>query len=197
MSARMLQGKLCAVAAAAVFTSGAQAQLDELLLIDLSVPNQITIMATSGLSAATISGGDTTGVYMENFYQAAGGALNETLVSGNLTNVGSPSDNSPDLFRAGSGSDTGLNIWSWSPDVTVTFTAGTQAFSGSGTWTLEADDYADMLNNNPVGNLYFPADDAGDLSTATLIGTYRVIPAPGAATLLGLGLGLGAVRRRR
>ena len=54
-----------------------------------------------------------------------------------------------------------------------------------------------MLAGNTSGNIYFPADDASDLSTAMILGSYRVIPAPGAATLLGIGLGLGAVRRRR
>ena len=71
MSARTF----CAVATATLFASGTQAQLDELLIIDLSVPNQITITATAGLSAVDASGSDTTGIYMENFYSAAGGAL--------------------------------------------------------------------------------------------------------------------------
>lgn len=196
MSANTRQGSVCAIATLALFATGAQA--DDLLLIDLSVPNQITITATAGLSAATISGGDTTGVYLDNFYGVAGGSLSTTSTgAGNLTNAENPSDGSPALFRGGGGSDTGLNIFSWSSDVTVTFTAGELAFTGSGTWALDAPEYADMLAGNTTGNLYFPADTADDVANATLLGTYRVIPAPGAATLLGIGLGLGAVRRRR
>lgn len=196
MSKNTRQGRVCAIATLALFATGAQA--DDLLLIDLSVPNQITITATGGLSAATISGGDTTGVYLDNFYGVAGGSLSTTSTgAGNLTNAENPSDGSPALFRGGGGSDTGLNIFSWSSDVTVTFTAGELAFTGSGTWALDAPEYADMLAGNTTGNLYFPADTADDVSAATLLGTYRVIPAPGAATLLGIGLGLGAVRRRR
>jgi hypothetical protein len=193
MSARTF----CAVATATLFASGTQAQLDELLIIDLSVPNQITITATAGLSAVDASGSDTTGVYMENFYSAAGGALSTSSTgAGDLTNAQNPSDGSPALFRAGSGTDTGLNVWSFSSDSTVTFTAGSLAFVGSGTWALDAPEYADMLAGNTSGNLYFPADSNDDLPGAVLLGTWRVIPAPGAATLFGLGL-IGAARRRR
>lgn len=182
-------------AAVACFATGAQA--DDLLIVDLSIPNQITINATAGLSSASVSGGDTTGVYFDNFYGAAGNALADVLVSGDITNVGNPSDMTPDLFRGGGGTDTGLNMWSWSSDITVDFTAGTQAFTGSGTWTLSAAEYADMLNGSMSGALYFPADTADDIATATQIGTYRVVvPAPGAIAVLGLGLGVTARRRR-
>ena len=58
MSANTRQGRVCAIATLALFATGAQA--DDLLLIDLSVPNQITITATAGLSAITTSGSDTT-----------------------------------------------------------------------------------------------------------------------------------------
>ena len=179
-----------------VALSASAAQADILLLIDLTVPNQITINATNGLSSATVSGGDTTGVYFNNFYSGAGSSLQSTLVSGNITNVGFASDGTPALFRGGAGSDTGLNLWSWATATTVTFTAGTQAWQGSGTWTLDATDYGDMLAGNLGGDLYFPADDASDLPNATVIGQWRVIPAPGAVSLFGVGL-LAAARRRR
>ncbi|MEL6312027.1 MAG: hypothetical protein AAFQ17_06650, partial [Pseudomonadota bacterium] len=42
----------------------ASAQLDVVLIVDISVANQITISATSGVSAATVSGSDTTGFYL-------------------------------------------------------------------------------------------------------------------------------------
>ncbi len=184
------------VIAASVVAAAGIAQADDLLLIDLSVPNQVTITATSGLSAVSASGGDTTGVYLENFYGGAGSSLSAPLVSGDLTNAENPTDNSPALFRAGA-SDPGLNIYSWSSDSTVTFTAGSLAFTGSGTWTLDAPEYADMLAGSTSGNIYFPADDVSDLPNAQVLGTYRVIPTPAAATLLGLGLGVGALRRRR
>lgn len=186
-----------AVGAAAVATFAFGAQADVILEIDLTVPNQITINSTSGLSSATVSGGDTTGVYFDNFYGAAGDALNESLVSGDITNVGNPSDGTPDLFRGGSGSDTGLNMWSWSSDITVNFTAGTQAFTGSATWTLDPNDYAEMVAGMSGGTVYFPADTSDDVAGATAIGEYVVVvPAPASAALLGFG-GLAMARRRR
>ncbi len=185
---------LCAAGAAAM-VSGAQA--DDLLLIDLSVVNQITITATTGLSAVTTSGSDSTGAYLENFYGVSGDSLSTSSTgAGDLTNAENPSDGSPALFRAGGGADTGLNVWSWSSDVTVTFTAGAQAFTGSGTWALDANEYADMLAGNTSGNIYFAADDASDIPNAMILGTYRVIPTPGAVALMGLG-GIAAIRRRR
>lgn len=44
------------------------ASADDLILVDLSVTNQITITSTAGLSAATVSGTDNIGVYFEDFF---------------------------------------------------------------------------------------------------------------------------------
>ena len=88
----------------------------ELLTIDLTVVDQITITATDAASGATISGGDLTGIYFENIFGAGGTGLTDTLVSGDLTNFLNPADGSPELFRGGGGSDPGLNVWSWSSD---------------------------------------------------------------------------------
>jgi len=196
MSGRSCKSLLCAAAAAGFLTAGAQAEV--LLVVDLSVMNQVTITATNGLSAVTASGSDTTGVYFNNFYGVAGGSLADVLVAGDLTSAANTSDTSPDLYRATSGSDTGLNLWSWTDDTTVNFTAGAQAFSGSATWTLTAAEYADMVNGNTAGDLYFPADSSDDISSADLIGQYEVVvPTPGAVSMLALGLGAGAIRRRR
>lgn len=176
------------------------AQAQELLQIDLSVTNEITVTATAGLSAVTASGSDTTGIYLENFYGGAGSSLANVLVAGDFTNFLNPSDLSPSLFRGGVGADPGLNIWSFSSDTTVDFTAGLQAFTGSATWSLTAAEYADMLAGNQSGNIYFPADTEDDIAGgALLIGTYgpaSVIPEPTSIALLG-GFGLLALARRR
>ena len=170
----------------------------QILEIDLSVANQVTITGTSGPASASASGSDTTGVYFENFYGGAGSALSETFVSGDLTNAENPADGTPELFRGGGGSDPGLNLWSWSSDSTVTFTAGMPAFIGSATWTLDAASYADMLSGATAGNVYFPADTEDDVAGATDIGRYRVIvPEPSALSLLSvLGLSFLGIRRR-
>lgn len=180
--------------AVAMLTTVAQA--DVLIAVDLLTPNEVTISATDGLSAATVAGSDTIGFLLADFY--TGGTASPDLLNdgvGDLTNFENPSDGNPRLFRA-SGGDTGLNVWSFSLDSTVTFTAGSQAFLGSATWTLDPLVYADMLAGNTAGDIYFPADDAGDIPGATLLGTWFVIPEPGSIAILSLGA-IGLIRRRR
>lgn len=184
---------LCAAVGAAFLTAGAYA--DVLLEIDLSVPNEITINATSGLSAVTTSGDDFFGAYFENFYNGPGTGMIDSGGVGDLTNTENPADFSPGLFRAAD--DPGLNIWSWSSDTTVTFTAGSQAFTGSATWALDPAVYADMLAGNTSGDVYFPADTVDDIAAgAVLLGQYRVVPEPATLSLMLLGLGLGLRRSR-
>ncbi len=179
-----------------------QARADVLLIVDLTVANEVTIRATDGLSANTVTGSNQVGTYLDNFYNFPGdGELNAILVSGDLTSAENVSDNSPNLYRGGEGADagmdSGLNIWDWTDDFPASFTADSLAFVGSATWTLAPDDYADMLAGNSSGNIYFPADTADDVVSASFLGTYLVVvPAPGVLPLLGLGFGLG-VRRWR
>lgn len=192
-----IRNNVLSATAIVLAAGGAQAQLETLLIVDLTVANQITISATNGASAASLSGGDTTGVLLADLLSAGtSNAISDVLVSGDITNVGNPSDGTPDLFYSTFGAGTGLNLWSWSSDTTVNFTAGSQAFSGSGTWNVSPAFYADMLAGNSGGTIYFPADTDDDIAGATAIGTWNLIPAPSTAALLGLG-GLAAVRRRR
>jgi len=193
MSSIMCKTGIGVVAAFAMAAGTAQA--DDLLIIDLTVANEITITATDGLSAVTASGSDGIGIYLENFYGGSGDALSAPLASGDFTNAENPADGSPALFRGGGGSDPGLNIWSFSSDGTVTFTEGSLAFVGSATWSLDANEYADMLAGSMSGNIYFPADTVDDIAGASLLGTYTVVPAPGVVALLGLA-GLARSRRR-
>ena len=175
----------------------ASADADVLLTVDLSTPNQVTINATTGLSAATVSGSDTTGALMAGFYGSpAPAGLIYSNGAGNLTNFLNPPDNSPGLFS--STGETGLNIWTWSSDATVNFTAGVQAFSGSATWTVTAAEYAALLGGPAGGDLYFPADDDGDIGNATLLGQWSLanVPEPASASVMGLA-GLVLLRRRR
>ena len=190
-----MQRTAITIAAALIGTLAAAAQADVLLVVDLSTPNQVTINATNGLSSATISGSDTTGAYLADFYGTApaAGVIYSNGVGG-LTNFLNPPDNSPGLFS--SAGETGLNIWTWSTATTVNFTAGTQAFTGSGTWTVTAAEYAALLGGPAGGDLYFPADTASDLPNATLIGSWSLVPEPASASLVGAA-GLLLLRRRR
>ncbi|HPF38833.1 MAG TPA: PEP-CTERM sorting domain-containing protein [Phycisphaerae bacterium] len=192
----MQKGWLCAAVMGAMLAGSAHA--DDLIIIDLSVPDEVTLIATAGLSAIDASGPDSTGIYFENFYGGAGDSLSATFVSGDITNFENPSDGSPLLFRGGGGTDPGLNMWTWSSATTCTFTAGSQAFTGSATFSLDPNEYADMLAGSASGDIYFPADTFDDLGSAQILGTYQVVvPEPGALSLLGLGLGVTLLRRRR
>lgn len=185
------------VMVAALAGTAAVASADVVLIVDLSVVNQVTITATAGLSGASATGGTSTGVYLQNFFNGGGVTGYGSTTGGSLHSfLGSANDTTPALFRgSAAGGDPGLNIWSF--ESTATFTAGTQAFSGTATWTLNATQYANMLAGNTSGNVYFPADTFDDVTPNTaLIGTYSVIPTPGAAAMLGLG-GLMVTRRRR
>ena len=119
-----------------------------MLTVNLTTTNQITITATTGVSAATVSGSTTTGFYFQNMFANAGtfafGAT--TLVSGNLTAASVPTDNSPALFRLNN-TDPGLNVFSYSATATSTFTAGQLAFTGAGTWTVTAAAYTALLTS--------------------------------------------------
>lgn len=167
---------------------------DVLLTVDLSVVNQVTITSTAGLSAVTATGPTGTGILLQNFWTGAGTTTTFGGGVGPFRSVnGSVGDNSPLLYRFNN-AETGLNVWSFA--TTATFTAGQQAFSGSFTAPLSAAAYADMLANGGSGNIYFQADDASDIPNAQILGTWAVVPTPGAAAMLGLG-GLAASRRRR
>lgn len=184
------------VAIVALAGLGTAASAEVLLTYDVSVPNQITLTATTGLSAATVSGATGTGFYLANFF-TANQALSGTLVpGGNLTTFNDPSDNSPLIFRGGGGTDAGLNVWSYTANSTSSVTAGTQALIGSATWTVSPAVYASFLSANTSGTIYFPADTSDDLTSATAIGEYSIVPAPGAIALMGMG-GLLVSRRRR
>jgi hypothetical protein len=152
-----------------------------LLQVDLSVADTITITATSGTSDATVSGPQAIGVYLDDFFGASGTALTSTLVSGDLTTSGNPSDLSPALYRSGSAmqdvTDPGLNIYSFSTDTEVEFTAGSLAFSGAATWTIPAAIYNEALAGPTSGTLYFPAESLGQSGRATAIGTWERLDA--------------------
>ena len=180
---------LCAI----VSTVAAGAQAQDLLLVDLTVANQLTITATGAAASASASGDDFTGILLAGFYNNVNAALPITAGTGNFSAFSGTSDASPSLFH-GAG-NAGLNIWDFHTG-SFSFTAGQTAFTGSATWSLSATDYADMVNGNQSGTIYSPADTDDDIPFAVAIGTWSVVPAPSSLALLGMG-GLVAGRRRR
>lgn len=179
-----------AIIALAGATSFASA--DELLLLDLTTTNSVTVTATSGLASTSASGSNFTGFLLDGFFANAGDGGILGAGTGNLSTASNPSDGTPSLFNGST--SVGLNIWSFSTDSTVGVTGGSQAFTGSATWSLDAAQYAAFLAGATNGDILFGADTDDDAGVN--IGTYRVIPAPGALALLGLG-GLATARRRR
>lgn len=183
---------IIASTACVFITTGAQA--DDLLFVDLSVPNEITISALPGFAAATISDTDDVGFLLAGFFDVTGPGFALGSDVGDLSSAANTTDSSPRLYR--SSGNYGLNVYSYTDDPTSDFIAGQVAFSGSATWTLDPATYAMALDNGESGNIFFPADEDDHISNATFLGTWTTIPAPGSLALLGLG-GLAAVRRRR
>jgi len=178
--------------AASVLALTGAASADVLLIVDLTVPNQVTINATNGLSAISAASSAFNGVLLADFYNGPS-TLGVAGGTGNLTSTDVASDGTPSLFSGAT--DPGLNLWSYSAS-SSNFVAGQQAFSGSGTWILTPTLYAEMLAGNSSGNIYANIDSSANIPGNGIIGTWALIPTPGTAGLLGLA-GLAAVRRRR
>lgn len=186
---------IATIAGLAIATTTLTASADVLLEIDLSVVNQITITATAGLSSADASGPDTTGVLLQDFFNAPTTVFLNTSGIGDLVANGNSADGNPRLYNELG--NTGLNFWAWTTDSSSDFVAGSVAFTGSATWDVLSHRYTEMLAGSTFGDIYAFADTDDDIATgAVVIGQYNVVPAPGAFALLGL-TGLAATRRRR
>ena len=182
------------------------AQAAVVLQLDLSTVNQVTISATTGLSLASVSGSDSTGVYLKDFFgnRVFSTSGSTRLAGANLVYFNATSDGSPSLFR--SSGDPGLNIWSMDNDTpsTASFTSGVQAFKGSATWSLTAQQYAVFLQAPTSGDIYAFADTIDDLNGGPqLIGQYSfvssaAVPEPTSMAIFGLGaLGMAYRARRK
>ena len=183
------------------------AQAGVVLQIDLSTVNQVTISATTGLSLASVSGSDSTGIYLKDLLGdrvfSHSGATR--LAGANLVYFNATSDGSPSLYRS-AGTDPGLSIYSMddgTPDP-ASFTSGVQAFKGSATWSLTAQQYAVFLQAPTSGDVYAFADSINDLDGGPqLIGQYSVVssaavPEPTSMAIFGLGaLGMAYRARRK
>jgi hypothetical protein len=148
------------------------------LLVDLTVENQIKISATDGASLSTVNGEVNTGFSLINFFDASRRNVDQTLESGNITSANNASNDSPVFFEDDRGSEF-FNIFDFTDDPLMTFTAGMQAFSGEAIWTVDTTTYLSALNGGLSGNVVAPFDNffVTDLSTASVIGTWEAIVA--------------------
>jgi hypothetical protein len=175
-----------------VFMAG-QAQAGVVLQLDLSTVNQVTISATTGLSLATVSGSDGIGVHLKDFFgnRVFSTSGSTRLAGANLVYFNATSDGSPSLSR-GNSTDPGLNIFSMddgTPDP-ASFTSGVQAFKGSATWSITAQQYAVFLQAPTSGDVYAFADTIDDLNGGPqVIGQYSsaAVPEPTSMAIFGLG----------
>jgi len=183
------------------------AQAAVVLQLDLSTVNQVTISATTGLSLASVSGSDGVGVYLKDFFgtQVFSTSGSSRLAGANLVYFNATSDGSPSLFR-GTDDDPGLNIYSMDDDTPnpASFTSGVQAFKGSATWSLTAQQYAVFLQAPTSGDVYAFADSIDDLNEGPqVIGQYSfvssaAVPEPTSMAIFGLGaLGMAYRARRK
>jgi len=187
--------KIATIAGLAVAATALTASADQVLSVDLSVINELTISSTGGLSANSGSGSTFTGFLLADLLNSAGAGPGIADGVGDLTTANNPSDFGPSIFNGAS--DFGVNVWSYSPDSTSSVTAGAVAFSGSATWTVDAGVYGALLAGNLFGDVHLGADTDDDIGNgSTYVGTWAVVPAPSSLALLGLG-GIAAGRRRR
>ena len=125
--------------------------------------------------------------------------MTETLVSGDLTSAANTSDGDPNLF---SSEGVGLNVFSYTGDISSIFTIGEIAFSGSATWTVTEFVYTQALAGASTGSIFFAADTTDDLPGASLIGEWALVDnvqnvsAPASLLFLSMGLLAIAVRRK-
>lgn len=191
------------------FSAGAPAaaRAAVLLEVDLSVANQITITATTGVSAATTSGNAWTGLYLADFFgtDTTTVTIGADSVSGVLVSATDTYAGFTYAFKAGK-FDPGLNLYSVVSFPTTSFTAGARAFEGTLTVVVAPDMFDAALAGPGTGNIWFAADELADLPRAALLGTWEVtrrppapgptVPEPTSLALLGLGA-LAVVGRRR
>ncbi|MCY3006926.1 MAG: PEP-CTERM sorting domain-containing protein [Planctomycetota bacterium] len=185
-----------------LMVSAAQAAV--VLQIDLSTVNQVTISATTGSSLASVSGSDRRGVYLKDFFAPGGSEIDlDAGLGASLVYFNATSDELPGIHRKTN--DPGLNIYDMDDaQVPASFTSGVQAFKGSATWSLTAQQYAVFLQAPTSGDIYAFADSIDDLDGGPqLIGQYSVgssaaVPEPTSMAIFGLGaLGMAYRARRK
>jgi hypothetical protein len=193
---------VAAAVTAAALSLPLAADAATLLTVDLTTVNSITIMATNGVSAATISGLDRTGFLLAGFFSVNPDLRNFSAI-GDLTSAQDDTSGLIRLFSRGLLGNVGLNIHSFTNSSNASFSAGQLAFEGSVTWSVDAGFFAAALAGPSSGSIFFAAEQDSDIPNATNIGSWEkvgpaVIPLPSTMWLSVSALALlGCVRARK
>lgn len=161
------------------------ANADILLTIDTTNPAAVVISATSGLSAVTASNSS----YGLQLFDALSAPAANSGVFGAQSLAGANGGRVQNyVFGFVGTANIGISGPGNQPN---NYIAGTQAFVGSWTGNLS---FLSFAPAGTIGDIRFYGVNSVD--TGIVLGQYQIVPAPGAAAVLGLA-GLVATRRRR
>ena len=174
---------LTALAGACVATAANAAIV---LTVDITNPSAVVIASTGAAASASRSGFQER-VRLDGILTAGGpnygssmsGSLSTTQIGGAYTGFARFQGGTSGALSRGGGQ-------------TQTFVEGLQAFSGSMTGDLS---FLPFAPAGTIGDIYV-LQNVNAAETGIIIGQYQIVPAPGAAAVLGLA-GLVATRRRR
>lgn len=182
------------VALPTILVAGSAASAQVLLEVDITDPSAVVITATGAAAALDSAASVVSGATLADIFTAdftLGTANNPT---GDLVGGGSGVAYNRSFNNTTTVGRLSLNLWvTGGGGASASFTTADPAFTGSATLDLSGASLAAIGSRGSVWS-----DDApfGNPSQGAIIGEFLIVPAPGAAALLGLG-GLAMVRRRR
>ena len=175
-----------------------------LIEFDLSVTNQLTITATTGTALASVTGNTGTGIVLEGTGELIGDSLGDASDTFGFQSTGALSR--VKLSRINASGVYSINLFETDTSniINISITQGQQAFVGTTTITLDATEYANLLNAPSSGKIYAFADTPSYATQGTYIGDWAkassgTVPEPSTGIALGLlgVLGFTGNRRRR
>ena len=171
---------------------------------DLSVTNQLTLTATTVTALASTTGNTGVGIILEGTGEVESFALGGTSDTFGYKATGAFT-NQLKLHPINASGVWSINLYEINAATTDTsITQGQQAFVGTTTITLDATEYANLLNAPNSGKIYAFADTPSYATQGTYIGDWAkassgTVPEPSTGIALGLlgVLGFTGNRRRR
>ncbi|MGC6445961.1 MAG: PEP-CTERM sorting domain-containing protein [Rubripirellula sp.] len=175
-----------------------------LIEFDLSVTNQLTLTATTGTALASATGNTGTGIVLEGTGELTGDSLGDDSDTFGFQSTGALSRVKLNRINASGVYSIDLFEQLFSDSINTSITQGQQAFVGTSTITLDATEYANLLNAPNSGKIYAFADSPSYATVGTYIGDWAkassgTVPEPSTAIAMGLlgVLGFAGNRRRR